>query len=818
MTHSAVKDPERLRALAESGLLDSEPEESFDRVTNLATRILKVPVALVSLVTDSRQFFKSACGLPEPWASQRETPLSHSFCQHVVGAGVPLVINDAREHPLVMDNLAVKDLSVVAYLGVPILDRKENVLGAFCAIHHEPHEWTQDEISTMTTLAKVVTSEISLRERIAAEQRDQVVLAASEEKLALLLESTGEGIYGIDSNGVCTFHNPACLRLLGAAEDEDLVGKNMHELIHHTRVDGESYPIDDCHIRKAVLENRGVHIDDEVFWRLDGTSFPAEYWSYPIRRDGKTIGAVVAFVDITQRKDEEEQLIRAKENAEKARRRAEYADRQKTRFLANVSHEIRTPMNAILGFSELLEGIVDTPKSKQYVSAIRASGKALLALINDILDLSKIESNKLEVNPEPSDIREVVESIRVLLFQQAAERNIDLRTEIAAEVPEVLVLDRLRLRQILLNLLSNAIKFTDEGGVHLDVRSEKRPMDEKHVDLHIAVSDTGRGIPEDQLKSVFKPFEQVETAPDVIDEGTGLGLSIARRLAKLMDGEITVESAADEGSTFTLTLTKVPLSTDVAASATSAQPERNLDLLEPAKILVVDDNPFNRELAGGYFDDTHHTVHFAENGAVGLELAREIDPDVILMDVRMPVMNGITARKTAKEDPTLQEIPMIAVTASSMKDESVRMREIFDGYIRKPFSRAELFQELSLFLSKSVVVATPESGETCEEQAPYRDLTDEERAVWQEAIGILEDWEKSRWPALQGSMAVGEIAEFAQALASLGIRCTLEPLSHYAATLHAQAESFDVMQMEQTINAFPKLIGELRTLVDRSRA
>ena len=297
-----LQSPERLATLRRSGLLDSHAEEPFDRLTRLAARVLRVPVALVSLVTEDRQFFKSEFGLAEPWASQRETPLSHSFCQHVVNSGSPLIIPDAREHPLVRENLAIVDLNVVAYAGIPLRDSDGHVLGSFCAIDSQPRHWTDEEIGILSDLAESVMTEIELRataERADRERRERTAL----------LESTDHGIYGIDLQGRCTFVNRAGAALLGY-EVEELLGRNMHQLIHHTRPDGTPYPEDRCPIFRAFRQGRGTRLYDEVLWRRDGTPLPVEYTSAPILEDGRRTGGVVTFTDISERKQAEEELRR----------------------------------------------------------------------------------------------------------------------------------------------------------------------------------------------------------------------------------------------------------------------------------------------------------------------------------------------------------------------------------------------------------------------------------------------------------------------------------------------------------------------------
>ena len=289
-----VLDPARLAELRRTGLLDSAAEEAFDRLTRLASRILRIPVALVSLVDEGRQFFKSQIGLPEPWASRRQTPLSHSFCQHVVNAQEPLIVADAREHPLVRDNLAVADLGVVAYAGFPLTTPEGRTLGAFCAIDSRPREWTPEEIEILKDLTASAVTEIELKLAVREARRQ------AEAKVALL-DSTADGIYVLDLDGRCTFINQAAARMLGYTLDQ-VLGKNMHELIHHNRPNGSPYPVEECPIFQACRRGQVRRNEEEVFWRCDGTPLPVEYSSSPFRELGEIQGAVVTFFDITKRK------------------------------------------------------------------------------------------------------------------------------------------------------------------------------------------------------------------------------------------------------------------------------------------------------------------------------------------------------------------------------------------------------------------------------------------------------------------------------------------------------------------------------------
>ncbi len=301
-----LQNPGRLAALRRTALEDASADAAFDRLTRLAARVLQVPVALVSLVDADRQIFKGAVGLGEPWASRRETPLSHSFCQHVVASNEPLIIEDARNHPLVRDNLAIPDLGAVAYAGVPLVTADGHVLGSFCAIDHEPRIWTESDLATIQDLTAAALTEIEMQT-----SARQAHLALREKEV--LVEAAAEGIFGMDADGLCTFVNPPACRLLGYSPEECL-GRSMHELTHYKRPDGTPYPIEECPIFQAFSEGRSARLINETLWRKDGTPLPTLYSVAPVwDEQGRVTGAVVTVVDVTDQRVAEAALAEREE-------------------------------------------------------------------------------------------------------------------------------------------------------------------------------------------------------------------------------------------------------------------------------------------------------------------------------------------------------------------------------------------------------------------------------------------------------------------------------------------------------------------------
>ncbi|MEQ1841009.1 MAG: CHASE3 domain-containing protein, partial [Verrucomicrobiales bacterium] len=385
------------------------------------------------------------------------------------------------------------------------------------------------------------------------------------------------------------------------------------------------------------------------------------------------------------------------------KRRAESADREKSAFLATMSHEIRTPMNAILGFAELLRDRVTEERERKYIDSILAGGRSLLQLINDILDLSKIEAGMLQLNPEPTDLRATAQFVGQLFYQLAAERGIEFRTEIDDVIPRSLYFDHLRLRQILINVVGNAFKFTGQGHVTLRIRGEPEKGDLSRIHIIVEVEDTGRGIPADRLDSVFRPFVQVEGSGKAAGvPGTGLGLSIVQRLTRLMEGTVTVESEEGRGSLFRFDFPGVEVSSRLAESITGDEDEASdFNDFRTSTILVADDNAMNLELLSGIFEGTHHRILFAPDGESAVETVMRESPDLVLMDVRMPKKDGLEALAEIRGDARFRLLPVIAATASSLGSEDAQARRKFDGYLRKPFSRSQLYAQIAQFIPRA---------------------------------------------------------------------------------------------------------------------
>lgn len=377
--------------------------------------------------------------------------------------------------------------------------------------------------------------------------------------------------------------------------------------------------------------------------------------------------------------------------------KAEAANQAKSAFLANMSHEIRTPMNAILGFTEILRRTIDGDEHRSYLDSIYSSGVSLLSLINDILDLSKVEAGKLEIEYAETSVHHIVEEMKTLFQTIIEEKGLLFHIELDPAVPTCLGMDGPRIKQILINLLSNAIKFTADGTITLSVSCSS--VTDQTLSLRVVVKDTGIGIPGDQQEHIFGAFNQMKDQRTSEYGGTGLGLSICKRLVALMNGKITVVSAVSEGSSFIIDLPEV----DICSSTTSERSilntidESSLSF-KPSVVLIADDLPINRKLLRLFLTLPGITLLEAENGLDVLDRCEEKRPDLIFLDMMMPVMDGFTAAKHLKSSDEFKDIPIVAVTASVMTDEVDRTLADCDAIISKPLNKNELYHTLLKYL------------------------------------------------------------------------------------------------------------------------
>lgn len=499
---------------------------------------------------------------------------------------------------------------------------------------------------------------------------------------------------------------------------------------------------------------------------------------------------------------------RDRENSEREHReKAESADRAKSDFLAMMSHEIRTPLNAILGFGELLNESVETPQQKHFCTAILSSGNSLLSLINDILDLSKIEAGKLSIHEQTVVIAIFAKKLHTLFSFRAAEKGLQYSVDVDPSVPALLIFDDMRLRQVLVNLIGNAIKFTREGAITAVIRADAIAVDDS-VMLHIEVTDTGIGIAKEHLSEIFRPFYQIDSRRGRQYQGTGLGLSICSRLIEAMNGKIRAESTPGAGSVFHVSLptrfSRLVKNNRLTETEDFESPV-DFQTLKPSKILIVDDEPLNRELIRSYLANSSHQVIEAENGEEAVARCVEHMPDVVLMDIRMPAMDGREALARIREREDTRHIPLIALSASSLLNSQVELRTIFDSFTDKPISRSKLYQELAKFIP----VQNPPKDASIS-NSPTEDPLVLVTQDFDPLCEQLEHLHSSVWPSLAKLVPAQGTSRFAITLSTLAETYSCPVLAKYTRQLSLAAETMDLNEAGRLLQKFPNIIVRLR--------
>jgi len=461
--------------------------------------------------------------------------------------------------------------------------------------------------------------------------------------------------------------------------------------LHHTRRDGNPYPREECSLQKEFLSGRKFHAPEELLWRADGSSFDAELWCHPLLENGVRLGAVVTFVDVTERKKAQQALQQAKEDAEAA-------NRAKSDFLANMSHEIRTPMNGILGMTTLaLETNLDA-EQRDYLSMVKSSGESLLTLLNDILDLSKIEAGKLDLEIADMSVEDCIEEALEPLALRAQQKGIELVWNVGRDIPEVVRGDSTRLRQVFINLVGNALKFTNEGRVAIYGRHAGTT--EGGLMLEFTVSDTGIGIAEEKRKKIFEAFAQADMSTSRRYGGTGLGLSICERLVNLMGGRIWVESEEGRGSEFHFTM---KVFWDEAKEKLRVRSEGKAEAkIQPMarRVLVVGHNPVNRELLECLLPRWNMkavAAASAKDALVFLKRAQVTGEkfSAIMMDKDMSRPGGLALLRALRSSAA-PDVPAILVHSRPLDAEERKQCELagVTRTILKPFRRSAVHEAL----------------------------------------------------------------------------------------------------------------------------
>ena len=804
---------DRLAALNATGLLDTEPEQRFDRITHLAASFCDAPIALVSLVDQERQWFKSKYGL-----DVCETPREHAFCAHAIMGEAPLLVYDAESDPRFEDNpLVTSEPFIRSYYGVPIHAPSGYPIGTLCVIYtNKAQSIGKFQLDILQDLARLIELEIR-----ACKQTAQIAQAAKEiQRYKAAVELMSEGLVIHAQPGQVVQANEAASEILQLPLDE-LIGRPLtEENGTFFRPDGTIYAATELPTYRALHE--GVATDGIVIgadlmsgdrrwlrvrckpfqnedrqggrmavttfediteetkahlrlrtaaksaqfgvWELnvadgafiadanlaatfeltadepDGTPTPFLERIVPEDREGIIEALSASLTDLTKQqaqfriqtrngdikhlrswwiniggddhaafigctRDETAQVEAAKELWD-AKEEAVRANKAKSDFLATISHEIRTPMNGVLGMASALSRTNLTDRQKDMTSVIADSGQSLMALIDDLLDLSKAEAGRMELDNSEFKLKEVLENSHTLFLAKAEEKGLRFSVSVSALADDYYIGDAKRLRQVIDNLVSNAIKFTDDGAI--EVRAGIRDTEMGLPEVVVNVSDTGIGIPHADQEYLFDEFRQVDCSKVRQVGGTGLGLAICRKLVELMGGWIELQSTEGKGSVFRFGVPLERISQAKNEPAVSLEAEVELEeaaCLITGRILVAEDNDVNRRVLQALLSEHSIDIVFAHDGREAIELWNTQAFDLILMDMHMPEMDGITATKAIREAEAANgkaAIPIVALTANAMPQQIKECLEAgCDSHVAKPIEPTELVDALSEALLKS---------------------------------------------------------------------------------------------------------------------
>ncbi|MFE3872536.1 response regulator [Flavobacterium sp. ZS1P70] len=608
-----------------------------------------------------------------------------------------------------------------------------------------------------------------------------------------LIEASHDPLFAISPEGKITDMNNASVQVTGI-EREKLIGTDFFNYFTEPQKAREVY--------QKVFE-KGFVADSPLILRHKNGNLTDVLFNGSVYKDekGNVLGVVIVARDVTDQKRIETELIEAKVFAElatliaeEAKSKAEDAMKAKQQFLSNMSHEIRTPMNAIIGFTKVLIKTHLTDKQNEYFNAIKVSGDALIVLIDDILDLAKVDSGKMTFEQTPFKIATSLSAMLHLFETKIQEKNLQLFKNYDSKIPEVLVGDPVRLHQIILNLVSNALKFTTKGEITVNV--DLVHEDNETVIIRFAVTDTGIGIAAEKIPTVFENFQQATNGTSRLYGGTGLGLAIVKQLVETQGGNIQVESKIDQGSTFSFTLpfrkTKAKAKSQTIATQLNSE-------IKNIKVLVVEDIALNQLLMKTLLDDFGFERDIAENGKIAIELFQKNSYDIILMDLQMPVMNGFEAtdyiRNTLKS-----KIPIIALTADVTTIDLAKCKAVgMDDYISKPVDEKILYSKIVGLVKKPNLEKTEKLIEIENSRCKQTKCVD---------LTYLNNRTKSN-PALMMEMITLYLTHTPPLITTLKQSLEAKNWTLLAAAAHKMIPSFAIMGISANFESMAKKIQEL---------
>ncbi|MDX2471197.1 MAG: ATP-binding protein, partial [SAR324 cluster bacterium] len=487
---------------------------------------------------------------------------------------------------------------------------------------------------------------------------------------------------------------------------------------------------------------------------------------------------------------------------------AEKAMNSKSEFLANMSHEIRTPMNAILGFSGLLEKRVQNPEELKLLNSIQSSGKALLAIINDILDLSKIEANRLEINRDNIDLMQIINDAGQIFSQKLEEKDLTFDVFNDPNMPEIVKLDEVRLRQIIINLLGNAVKFTDNGGITCTVKT-KENKNPKFINLEIKIADTGIGIAEEQKQIIFEAFTQSAGQKQKQYGGTGLGLAICKKLITMMGGELSLVSKIDKGSTFTIQLLDIEVVEEKAYNVAVSDSFIESLVFTPANILVVSPKEKFFALISLYLKGFSNLelIHASDEDEA-CQLALNSTPDLILLDCQVEESNCVNFQEKFQKNKSTLTIPIILFIGTNTEQTWHSNKAKFDGLLMEPLVKNELIFTLHKFIPTKKVSLSFAKQSTFTEQTSHQGTNKQLKT-------LLENLQTQIYPefeTIKGSFVINKLESMAKDVESLAKKAQYEPLVEWAQKCLSDASNFNVDSLSNRFQGFPSHIETLEKI------
>lgn len=507
--------------------------------------------------------------------------------------------------------------------------------------------------------------------------------------------------------------------------------------------------------------------------------------------------------DISDRKRAEEETLKAKEASDSA-------NKLKSEFLANMSHEIRTPLNSVIGFGELLGNRITDENNKKFIDGIITGGKNLLALINDIIDLSKIEAGKFDLNYNSVNINDLLKDVFKLFSIKFEEKKLEFGISVNKSVPDYLMLDEARIRQVLVNLIDNAVKFTEFGSIDVLVNTTNQKSDHGKIDMAVEIKDTGIGISHEDQTLIFEAFRQKSGQSTRQYGGTGLGLSITKRLVEMMGGNISLESQPGVGSCFKILIPNVNVVLYDEIEDFGSEEKFNTDRIEfePATVLIVDDLEMNRILLRELFKSTNIKTAEASCGKDAVKYIAYTKPDLIIMDLSMPGSDGYETTKYIRSNIDNMHIPIIALSSSAMKDEEDKVRSTgFSGLLRKPISKISLFKELVKHLKHRIL-----TGDFIKDNSDLDSkisITESDKNVIRNMLNgeYLETRNN-----LKKTLVIGSIKDFATQLRKFGEEYNLTAASKYSENLFKKCEKLDLVNIIDSLEKYPDLVKNIESL------